>query len=104
MSDAFVAGLERLLALLDDDVTTERDRIVIASALPITIAVDDAAIAAELGGWLKRFDRSGPDDEDAAVLALDLVAAALLGRARVVQHRRGDGTVVACEIAFASAR
>lgn len=103
MNDAFVAGLERLLALLDDDVTTIREqplRLAVASALPVTIDVDESAIAIDLGGWTKRFDRSGPDDEDAAALALDLVAAALLGRARVVQRRREDGSVVACEVAF----
>lgn len=104
MNDAFVAGLERLLALLDDDVTTEGERIVIASTLPIAIDVEHEAIAIALAGWTKRFDRSGPEDEDAAVLALDLVAAALLGRARVVESRREDGTVVACEIAFAGPR
>jgi hypothetical protein len=107
MNDAFVAGLERLLALLDDEVTTEREqplRVVIASALPVTIDVDDIAIAIDLAGWTKRLDRSGPDDEDAAALALDLVAAALLGRARVVQSRRDDGTLVGCEIAFLGPR
>jgi len=116
MTDRFVAGLEQLVAALDDDtVTTEREqplRIAIvpaaaasdASVLPVTIDVDAAAITVELGGWSRSFERTGPDDEDAAALALDLVAAAVLGRARVLRSTLADGRAVAHEVAFAGPR
>ncbi len=116
MSDAFVAGLEQLVAALDEDVvTTEREqplRIVIvpaqaadgASVLPVAIEVEADAITVELGGWPRRFARSGPDDDDAAALALDLVAAAVLGHARVLRSALADGRAIAHEVAFEGPR
>ncbi|MBC8067216.1 MAG: hypothetical protein IAG13_02690, partial [Deltaproteobacteria bacterium] len=118
MSDGFVDGLERLVAAFDDDaldVVTVREQplqVTIATAdasvgavpLPVGIEVGDAEIRVDLGGWVHRIPRSGPDDDDAAALALDLVAAALIGRVEVVRTALADGHVIGHRVAIAGAR
>lgn len=117
MSDAFAGGLERLVAAFDDDaltvvtvrehplqVTIERDEASSGAVpLPVGIALGDDAITVELGGWVHRTARSGPGDEDAAALALDLVAAALIGRVEVVRTALGDGRVLGHDVGIAGA-
>jgi hypothetical protein len=69
--------------------------------LEVTLDLDDASIAVTIEGWTERFVLD--DDDDASSHALDLVAAALLGRLRVHVRRRG-AHVVGRRFVFATAR
>lgn len=68
--------------------------------LGITVDVDAESIAVTIEAWTERF---AIDDEDASSHALDLVAAALLGRLRVHVLSRG-AQVVARRFVFATDR
>ena len=58
-------------------------RVVTAGDLEIAVSVDGEAITIDLSGWQHRFT-PGDEDGDAALVALDLVGAALFGALRVV--------------------
>jgi Smr domain len=114
--DAFVIGLEGLLSAFEDlsveTLAAQPLRVAIelslpaggATCLPVTVTIAPHEITVELGGWTRGLERSGPDDEDAAALALDLVAIALLGRAQVLRTVLRDHTAIAHEVAFLGPR
>ncbi len=56
-----------------------------ADGFAVSVRVEDEAVSVRLGEWERRFAREDDPDEDgdALALALDLVAAALWGRARL---------------------
>ena len=63
-------------------------RFVVVGALEIAVSILDEQITIDLSGWQHRF-APGAEDGDAALLALDLVGAALFGALRVVVDRYG---------------
>lgn len=104
VDDGFIADLHALAAapavertVLDDGERWRAPPAIDHAPLPIVIRwPDDDAVVVELGPWSHRFAR---DDDDLAS-ALDLVAAALFGRARVHAWPRDDGRPSPFELAF----
>ncbi len=72
-----------------------------ATSLHIDVTIAADAITVALAPWQHRVDlgRDDDDDDDAMALQLDLVAAALFGRARLRTWTR-DGTLLGYELAW----
>lgn len=72
-----------------------------AVSLPIAVTVTDASITVVLQPWRHELElgHGDDDDDDAMALQLDLVAAALFGRARLRTWTRGD-TLLGYELAW----